>query len=169
MRKIYYTYVLRQSRLSVIWFVLLTGCNRGAHPDLINHPAPQFTVQDDQQTLALSNFRGKVVVLNFWATWCPPCLEEMPSLVAMQERLKDHVVVIAVSLDEDEETYRQFLTEHQVKLLTIRDAKQNSNRLYGTFRFPETYIVDRSGILRRKFVGPTDWTGPEVMDYLSKL
>lgn len=153
----------------MILVALGAGCNRGAHPDLINRPAPAFTASDDQQTVTLDNYRGKVVVLNFWATWCPPCIEELPSLVAMQKLLKDHVVVIAVSVDEDEDAYRRFLSANHLQLLTIRDAKQKSNVFYRTSGVPETYIVDRSGILRRKFIGPIDWTGPEVMDYLNKL
>ncbi len=132
--------------------------------------APDFTVRDSERTVTLSQFRGQVVVLNFWATWCPPCIEEMPSLVQMQERLKAKgVTVLAVSVDVDENNYRRFLREHNVNLLSVRDADQKSNELYGTFKFPETYVIDRKGIVRRKFIGAVDWTDPEVMDFLGKL
>ena len=69
-------------------FLLLGGCDRGSRPDLIGQTAPDFTVQDTDRTVTLSQLRGKVVVLNFWATWCPPCIEEMPSLVKMQQQMK---------------------------------------------------------------------------------
>ena len=132
--------------------------------------APDFTVRDSERTVTLSQFKGQVVVLNFWATWCPPCIEEMPSLVQMQERLKAKgVTVLAVSVDVDENNYRRFLREHNVNLLSVRDADQKSNELYGTFKFPETYVIDRKGIVRRKFIGAVDWTDPEVMDFLGKL
>ena len=127
-------------------------------------------MQDDQSKITLSQFRGHVVVLNFWATWCPPCVEEMPSLVEMQRRFKAKgVTVLAVSVDVDESAYRQFVKDHNVDLLTVRDPDQKSSALYGTFKFPETYIVDRNGVIRRKFIGAVDWTAPEVTDFLSKL
>jgi peroxiredoxin len=127
-------------------------------------------VQDAQNKITLSQYRGQVVVLNFWATWCPPCVEEMPSLVEMQRRFKAKgVTVLAVSVDVDESAYRQFVKDHNVDLLTVRDPDQKSSALYGTFKFPETYIVDRDGVIRRKFIGAVDWTAPEVTDFLGKL
>jgi len=120
--------------------------------------------------VTLSQLRGQVVVLNFWATWCPPCVEETPSLLQMQQRLKDKgVTVLAVSVDADESAYRRFLKDHNVNLLTVRDVDQKSNNLYGTIRFPETYIIDRKGVVRRKFIGAVDWNSPEITDFLTKL
>jgi cytochrome c biogenesis protein CcmG/thiol:disulfide interchange protein DsbE len=110
------------------------------------------------------------VVLNFWASWCPPCIEETPSLVEMQHKLADKgITVLAVSIDEDEGAYHRFLIEHKVDMLTVRDAKAASNALYGTFKFPETYILDRNGVMRRKFIGEVDFTSPEVVEFLTKL
>jgi len=94
----------------------------------------------------------------------------MPSLVQMQERLKSKgVTVLAVSVDADENDYRRFLRDHNVNLLSVRDASQKSNELYGTFKFPETYVIDRNGVVRRKFIGAVDWTEPEVIDFLGRL
>ena len=110
------------------------------------------------------------MLLNFWATWCPPCIEEMPSLVQMQQRMKGRgVTVLAVSVDVDQNQYQRFLSEHNVNLLAVRDAEQKSNTLYGTFKFPETYVIDRNGVVRRKFIGAVDWTEPDVIEYLGKL
>jgi cytochrome c biogenesis protein CcmG/thiol:disulfide interchange protein DsbE len=132
--------------------------------------APEFSVHDSDRMVALNQFRGQVVVLNFWATWCPPCVEEMPSLVEMQRRMKAKgVTVLAVSVDVDENAYRRFLKDHGVNLLTVRDPAQKSSNLYGSFKFPETYIIDRKGVMRRKFIGAVDWTEPEVTDFLGKL
>lgn len=156
--------------LGLLGLVLtLAACNRGSQPALVNSTAPDFTVQDSERTVALRDFRGKVIVLNFWATWCPPCIEEMPALSAMQSRLRDRVNVVAVSVDEDAEAYHRFLRENNIQLLTVRDAERKSNQLYGTDKYPETYIIDRSGVLRRKFIGPVEWTSPEIIEYLSKL
>jgi cytochrome c biogenesis protein CcmG/thiol:disulfide interchange protein DsbE len=127
-------------------------------------------VQDSDRAVTLSQFRGQVVVLNFWATWCPPCVEEMPSLVEMQRRMRAKgVTVLAVSVDVDENAYRRFLKDHGVDLLTVLDSAQKSSNLYGSFKFPETYIIDRNGVMRRKFIGAVDWTAPEVTDFLAKL
>jgi cytochrome c biogenesis protein CcmG, thiol:disulfide interchange protein DsbE len=160
-------------RASVVLATLtlaLAGCYSGTRPPRIGNAAPDFTVQDDERKVTLSEHRGRVVVLNFWATWCPPCVEETPSLVQMQQRMKDKgVEVLAISLDVDEGAYHKFLKDYKVDLLTVRDPDLKSNTLYGTFKYPETYIIDRNGVLRRKFIGPVDWTSPEIADYLSKL
>jgi cytochrome c biogenesis protein CcmG/thiol:disulfide interchange protein DsbE len=156
--------------LASLLLMALSGCYSGSRPPRIGSNALDFTIQDGQSKVTLSQFRGQVVVLNFWATWCPPCIEEMPSLVEMQRRLKAKgVTVLAVSVDVDESAYRQFVKDHNVNLLTVRDPDQKSSALYGTFKFPETYIVDRNGVIRRKFIGAVDWTAPEVTDFLSKL
>jgi cytochrome c biogenesis protein CcmG, thiol:disulfide interchange protein DsbE len=146
------------------------GCYSGSRPLHIGTNAPDFSVQDDERKVTLSQFRGQVVVLNFWATWCPPCIEETPSLVVMQQLMKDKgITVVAVSVDVDESAYRRFLKEHGVNLLTVRDPDQKSAGLYGTFKFPETYVIDRGGVLRRKFIGAVDWTEPDITDFLSRL
>ncbi len=153
-----------------ICLVFLIGCYSGSRPPRIGESAPDFSVQDTTRTVALHDFRGKVVVLNFWATWCPPCVEEMPSLVQMQSKLADKgVQVLAVSVDVDANAYKKFLADHKVDLLSVRDPNQKANALYGTFKFPETYIIDREGKVRRKFIGSVDWNQPEIVSYLSRM
>jgi peroxiredoxin len=173
----YYSGV-RRKLLSTLLFTLLAigllsaliGCYSGSHPARIGSNAPDFTLQDSDHKITLSQFRGQVVVLNFWATWCPPCIEETPSLVQMQARLKSKgVVVLAVSIDADDAAYHKFLKDYSVNMVTVRDEAKKAANLYGTFGWPESYVIDRSGVIRRKFIGPVDWTSPEVTDYLSKL
>lgn len=148
----------------------VSGCYSGKRPARIGTAAPDFTVKDSDHTVTLSQLKGQIVVLNFWATWCAPCIEEMPSLVRMQQRMKDKgVTVLAVSVDVDEDNYHRFLHDHNVNLLTVRDPDQKTSSLYGTFKFPETYVIDRKGVVRRKLLGSVDWTEPDVMEYLSKL
>ena len=77
--------------------------------------------------------------------------------------------MLAVSVDVDEAAYKQFVKDHNVNLLTVRDPDQKSNSLYGTSKFPETYIIDRDGIVRRKIVGDPDWSNPEIRAYLKSL
>jgi cytochrome c biogenesis protein CcmG, thiol:disulfide interchange protein DsbE len=148
----------------------LTACYRGSHPPRIGNPAPDFTVQDGAKAVTLHNLRERVIVLNFWATWCPPCVQELPSLEQLQNKFKGRgVEVVGISVDVDGKAYQQFLKDHNVDFLTLRDPDQKTNTLYGTFKFPETYIIDRRGILRRKFIGAVDWNAPEIVDFLSKL
>jgi len=152
------------------FLVFLAGCYSGNHPARIGSIAPDFTVQDSDHSVTLSQFRGQVVVLNFWATWCPPCVEEVPSMVRMQNLLKSKgVTVLAVSIDADDAAYHKFLKDYSVSMITVRDESKKASSLYGTFGWPETFIIDRNGIIRRKFIGPVEWTSPEVTDYLSKL
>lgn len=161
---------MRRAAVLVGLLTFLAGCYSGTRPPRIGSSAPDFTVTDNDRKVTLSELHGKTVVLNFWATWCPPCVEEMPSLLSMQQRLKDKgVTVLAVSVDVDENAYHRFLKDHNVNLLTVRDPDQKSNRLYGTFKYPETYVIDRNGKMRRKFIGPVDWNQPEVVEFLSKL
>ncbi|WP_446743609.1 TlpA family protein disulfide reductase [Silvibacterium acidisoli] len=146
----------------------LAGCDRGDHPAQVGTAAPGFTITDGAQTVRLSDYHGKVVLLNFWASWCAPCIEELPSLIALQKQMPE-VTVIAVNFEDEEDSYRQFLKDNHVDLLTIRDASEKSNHAYGTTRPPETYVIDKQGIIRRKFIGPQQWTGPEIENYLRNL
>lgn len=148
--------------------LFLSACDRGQHPGNIGRIAPQFVISDSSHTIDLGKLRGHIVVLNLWATWCAPCVQELPSLLAMQ-RANPELAVVGVSTDQDEQVYRRFLTQHHVDLVTVRDADQRINALYGTVQIPETYIIDRQGVLRRKFIGAQDWTGSEITDYLHKL
>jgi cytochrome c biogenesis protein CcmG/thiol:disulfide interchange protein DsbE len=156
--------------LAALLACALTGCYSTSRPPRINTVAPDFTVQDSDRTVKLDQLHGQIVVLNFWGTFCAPCIEEMPSLVEMQRHMKAKgVTVLAVSIDEDESAYHQFLKQHNIDLLTVWDPSQKTATLYGTHGWPETYIIDRKGVMRRKFIGAVDWTGPEITDFLNRL
>jgi cytochrome c biogenesis protein CcmG, thiol:disulfide interchange protein DsbE len=153
---------------AVFGMLLVAGCDRGSHPGNIDKPAPQFVMGDGTRTVDLSKLRGRVVVLNLWATWCAPCIEELPSLLALQKQMPE-LAVVAVSMDQDPDVYKRFLVEHHVDVLTVRDEDQKVNALYGTVQIPETYIIDKQGVLRRKFIGAQVWTSPEITSYLSRM
>ena len=148
--------------------VLAGGCDRGDRPGYLDAPAPLFTVSDGQHSVDLGKLRGQVVLLNFWATWCAPCLEEMPSLIELGQEVPQ-VKIVAVATDGDPAAYSGYLSRHPLPFLTVLDAAQVSNVKFGTYRFPETYIIDKAGTIRRKFIGPQDWTSPEIVGELRRL
>jgi len=130
--------------------------------------APDFTVADGTNTIHLANYRGQVVLLNFWATWCSPCVAEMPSLLELHHDLPN-LTILAVSIDEDPDAYSKFLLRRHVDLITVRDPAQKAASLYHTDMWPETYLIDRQGVIRRKFVGATDWSSPEIRAFLKNI
>jgi peroxiredoxin len=147
---------------------LTPGCDRGAHPAQTGKAAPDFTVSDGVTTVHLARYRGQIVLLNFWATWCAPCVQEMPALIELHHERPD-LAIVAVSVDEDPQAYSRFLARYHVDLITVRDPEQKAATLYHSEGWPETYIIDRSGVIRRKIVGDPDWTNPEIRAYLKSL
>lgn len=109
------------------------------------------------------------MVLNFWASYCVPCIKEMPSLVELQQEMGSKITVLAVSVDEDAAKYHKFLRDHNINLLTVWDPEKKSSDLYGTVQFPETYIIDAAGRVRRKMWNAVEFTSPAVIEYLNKL
>jgi cytochrome c biogenesis protein CcmG, thiol:disulfide interchange protein DsbE len=155
---------------AVLSTVLCSGCYSGSRPPHVGSPAKEFTVADSDHSVSLNQYRGQVVLVNFWATWCPPCVEELPSLMTLQERMKGRgLVVVGVSIDVDGDAYHRFLKLHNINFVTVRDPEQKVASMYGTSGWPETYIIDRQGVLRRKFVGPVDWNAPDVIAFLSRM
>ena len=133
--------------------------------------APSFELAGDNGSGArLEDYRGKYVLLNFWATWCPPCIEELPSLNTLhREMAPDGLVVLGISVDENKAAYEQFLEGYDVNFPTVRDPEMAVASLYGTSIYPETYLIDRNGRVVRKYVGPKNWDSPEIVNYLRSL
>jgi cytochrome c biogenesis protein CcmG/thiol:disulfide interchange protein DsbE len=144
------------------------GCDRGQHPRELGKVAPAFTIRNDSQTVRLSQYRGQVVLLNFWASWCAPCIDELPSLLALHHRLPG-LAILGISIDSDPEAYRNFLAQYRIDFPTIRDASQETMHRYGTAQIPESYLIDRSGHIVRKYVSEQNWTDPEIVRTLSSL
>ena len=152
----------------LIPLALIPACDRGAHPAQTGQIAPDFTVSDGATTVHLASYRGQVVLVNFWASWCEPCVVELPSLLDLHHDQPD-LVILAVSIDEDPDAYKSFIARRHVDLTTVRDPAQSAARLYHSEAWPETYVIDRKGVIRRKFIGAQDWSSPEVRAYLKSL
>ena len=118
-------------------------------------------------TVDLAAMRGQVVLLNFWATWCPPCVEEMPSLERLHRALgPEGLVVLGVNVDEDDKAVRDFLPKVNVTFPTLRDpGAPVASRRYRTTGYPETFLVDRQGRIVKIFIGPAEWDTPEALAY----
>jgi peroxiredoxin len=131
----------------------------------IGSVAPDFTLPGRDAAVSLQSLRGKVVLLNFWATWCPSCVSEMPSLDAFRRRLEGaDFQILAVSVDEvGWEAIDRFLTHVPVGMTILLDARGDVSSLYGTFQLPESYLIGRDGRIVKKYVGPRDWMDPSLL------
>jgi peroxiredoxin len=130
----------------------------------VSDKAPEFSLPAvDGKPIGLSGYRGKVVMVHFWATWCPPCVEEMPTLDALYRAMKGKdLEVLAISADEDGAgAVTAFMRKNKLTLPVLFDPGGTVASSYGTFRLPETYIVDREGVVRYKEIGARDWSVPE--------
>jgi cytochrome c biogenesis protein CcmG/thiol:disulfide interchange protein DsbE len=147
---------------ALVWVVSGTLEPRIVHA---GETAPNFSiVTDDGRTITRSDFGGKLLVLNFWATWCPPCIEETPTLNAFQRVMGPlGVVVLGVSVDRNEKLYKEFRQRFQISFLTTRDPEENISASFGTFQFPESYIINRSGKIVEKIISSQNWMDPEFL------
>ncbi len=148
---------------------------RSMAPEERDVVAPDFVVQDlAGNEVKLSDFRGKFVVLNFWATWCPPCVTEWPQVHQLAERLadRDDVVVIALSIDKTPDVIAPFLArmsmgETKVKLLW--DPEQTVHTAFGTSQIPDTYFIDEQGNVRDVFINVRKWGSPTAVQCVESM
>ena len=132
--------------------------------------APNFSLKDlNNQTVVLENFRGKVVVLNLWATWCPPCRREMPSFKKMLDRLKrSDVVVVTVSIDTKIEKVSEYLAKNQFPFVFLHDASDELRKSYSQV-VPSTFIIDKDGLIRASVDGSIDWSSEDYLNLIRHL
>jgi len=152
---------------------LVFGIYRSFREEIIQvgDAAPPFSIVADRgRSISVPNFDGKLLVLNFWATWCPPCVSEMPSLNQFQKDFAAAgVVVLGVSVDRNERAYRRLIEQKKVAFLTARDPEARISSRYGTFKYPETYVIDRTGKVVQKIIGPADWTDAGMVNQIKAL
>ena len=163
--------VSKASRLPVIvGLIVICGLAFGLvwmqgakyEPVLVGKLAPDFALQDlNGETRKLSDYKGQVVFLNFWATWCKPCQEEMPSMERLHQDLEaefsDRFVMLAVSIDKSADDIPAFMAKHKLTFPVLHDRWGKVDRSYKIMGVPETYIIDQTGMLVEKVIGPRDW------------
>lgn len=135
---------------------------------------PEFKVAKllDDGTFDLASTKGKIVLINFWASWCNPCVQEFPSLLTLMQKYKDDLVLVALSADENKEEAVRFVKTLGVKgdnVHLLWDPERRIGDQYGVQRIPESYLVGRDGKLIRKIVGVEDWTIPESFEFFDSL
>jgi cytochrome c biogenesis protein CcmG, thiol:disulfide interchange protein DsbE len=159
--------------LVLLFFAMPTY--RQGEASVAGKTAYNFPLEFAGKPVHLTDLKGKVVVLNFWATWCPPCLEETPALNRLQKYIESrNGVILGVAADEDPAAYEKFLHEQRVIFPTYRDPSTRDNHSpiaeeYGTSMYPETYVIDRRGKIARKFIGFQHWDSAEMLAYFDSI
>lgn len=134
--------------------------------------APNFTLQGEEgKTYRLKDYRGKVVILNFWATWCPPCREEMPSMERAWKKVKDDndIAILAINVGEDADTIFEFMGHYPVTFPLLMDIDGNVVKQYPVRGLPTTYIIDPAGMVTHRAVGSREWDAPALLQQLKDL
>ena len=141
---------------SVSIVIILVGLlGMAGRPPLVGGPAPEISLKDLQgHEVRLSDFRGKVVLLNFWATWCKPCKEEMPAMQTSYEKLRDKgFVVLAVNELEDTDKVAQHIRDHGHTFEVVMDRNNTVANRYGVVGLPVSFLIDAQGIVRERITG----------------
>lgn len=134
--------------------------------------APDISLSDPAgKGLRLSELKGSVVFINFWASWCQPCRDEMPSLQELYNNFKDHqgFRMITILYRDDPEKAISYLKENNLTIPFWIDRDGRAANSYGVTGVPETFIIDKKGVLRKKVIGPANWTSEEVFSFISEL
>lgn len=138
-----------------------------------NEAVPDFTLERlDGSKLKLSDLKGKLIIVNFWASWCNPCVEEFPSMVALGEKMKGQVVVVAVSTDDqraDIETFAKLFKLPKPGFEIVWDKDKKIMGTYGVGKVPESFIIGPDFKLRRKFIGTENWASEDALMYFRTL
>jgi peroxiredoxin len=152
----------------VVWLAVRP---RAPKPVKMGESAPGFTLpRVPSGKLSLSQFKGQVVVLNFWATWCPPCVMETPSLEKFATEMKTQgVTVIGVSVDKNGQQLNRFIKDYHLSYPIARDPSAALANRYGTYKLPETYIIDRNGLVAEKIISNTNWIDPRMIMFVKSL
>lgn len=158
----------------IICLLFLPQCSKKTNPNLLKEGAmpPNFTLPSLKgENVTLSSLRGKVVVLNFWASWCPPCMEEMPSLQSLYAKFKDkNFVLLAVNIEEDGQTLASPIVQKLgLEFDILLDPAQKTTKLYHLTGVPETYILNKDGTIAEKVIGPRNWEEPALIEKIEKL
>ncbi len=133
--------------------------------------APEFSLKDlNGRYVTLSSLRGRVVLLNFWATWCPPCISEMPVFNRLYKEMRPRgLEVVAISTDRSEGYVRDYVGKHGLDFRVLYDEDRAVTKQYKVFSMPTTFLIDKNGFIVEKFFGEYDWTDQVIKKKIEKL
>ncbi len=184
MKPVYKGLIVVAVLATVLWFLwreYYDFLSRGQRPpestqilnEMEKDGPPDFTLPDlDGKSVSRSEFAGKIVIVNFWASWCEPCVREFPSLKQLVDQFHGDVILLAVSADSNEQDIRTFLKALDLESPNVRvlwDKDQSVAKKYGTFKLPESYLIGPKGQLLRKVSGVEDWMTPDAQDYFREM
>ena len=158
------------SLVAAIFVLGSFSCRKDPGPQ-VGDLAPGFTLPDlEGQLHELADLSGRVVVLNYWATWCPPCVDEMPSLQKLHEALgAKGLSVVAVSVDERFEDIGRFVETFELTFTILHDPSGRIERRYQTLAVPESFLVGRDGVIYKRVPGATEWDSEQYRDLIQRL
>jgi len=166
----YFTYLLAL----LLTLILLVGCEKSPEQvqikAMIGKPSPNFALTDLKgQEWKLSDFRGKVVFINFWATWCPPCLQELPSMNALHKQMEGvPFQMLTILYNDRPEMGQSLVNKSGYTFPVLIDPDGSVGKQYGLTGVPETFIVDTEGTLQEKFIGPYNWTSKSAVQRIEQ-
>lgn len=154
--------------------VLLSSCWNWEEKIVLREgdPAPLFSLKDSNGKIwSLEELKGKVVLVNFWATWCPTCKGEKVSLQKLSDMTRDksNFVILTILYNDAPRRAVQFMKKNNLRLTLLLDSKQEVSRIYGLTGVPETYIIDKKGVLRKKIIGPARFDTPDSLKFFNGL
>ena len=177
----YHNFVHRLGCIALVFLLsgLIFGCDKGESPGAsadakvsMGETAPDFTLENMQgENVTLSDLRGQVVLVNFWATWCPPCRQEMPSMEKLYQHFQgQEFEMLAINVEENgPEAVSSFLKDKSHSFPILFDPQGQAQRLYNVSKYPETFVVNKDGIVVEHVMGAIDWMQPSVVEYLENL
>jgi len=132
-------------------------------------PKLELSLGTSGQIRKLSDYKGEWVLINFWATWCAPCRDEMPSMEMLNRRLGQKLKMVAVTVDQDWGEVNRFFGQDKPSFELLWDKTKSVSQKYGVFKFPESFLISPNGTVAAKFIGPRDWYTQAAVTYFEEV
>lgn len=163
-----YAYMVIDRRISQGRFL---RHNQMAAVKLVPATLPAIMAHDvkNGEDSSLSSYVKGWTLLNIWATWCPPCKEEMPSLELLHQKMGDKLTIVGLAVDDNVTSVKEFVATHNPTFTVLWDPYQKSSLNFGVDKYPETFLISPDGLVTMQFSGPRDWASPTAIDYFSSI